>query len=538
MSSSSMPESSATKPPDQGRLRLDGLPGDILDYLSIEHLDSLSFFNLRQTCRNIRDQTSRAFGRRYFKHMKFLLSCRSLIELKAISSDNQLSEFIRHISLGTERLNENMGQLFYPPGPAESRAKWIRNYGEIYQVKLLTQNDMEHHSLDTKVLIYIFMLLPNLESVGVGGPDIAHTKAERVYDMANMQPWGIEHLIRTLGASDDSISNDDSESSIHKVPDRHMMLRGEPMHYHAFHVMFDVLHELELASRKLKLDLHIRVPEFGTVMPIQFSRPGTRAALSNTRSLTLDFTRSPDFEGKVDWWVEGLLQRTTSATSIQLMHGHNLEASFGQLARGHFTNLKALKLEAVVLHDMEILLDMLRRVSSTVQSVDFSDVQIERRNEDPELLWGEGFARRNKWNEVLGVLLSFPHLESVSLRLLIEYRGYSKKVLFSDEEEGMADYIGEGDPVYELELADRKYYWSDELKLHGRQEIADILEHAVTGQLEFDCPYRSRAAEPWLWWGSKLFRTAFSDAHMRNYPPAYPAPKVQLRRFGGILRRH
>ncbi|KAF2802123.1 uncharacterized protein BDZ99DRAFT_364087, partial [Mytilinidion resinicola] len=164
------------------------------------HLESHDFLNLRLTSRHLKEQTEKAFGRRYFKTRKIMLSPYSINALLAMSKHAQLAQFIRHITIGLERLQYNYHDAFRPCQISALR-EWKEKYHEKYHFRLVEQELMERYNTDARILAQVFASLPNLESVGVcGGSLISPTKdLRRLEDEDSMQSWGAEHLIRELG---------------------------------------------------------------------------------------------------------------------------------------------------------------------------------------------------------------------------------------------------------------------------------------------------------------------------------------------------
>ncbi|KAF2802099.1 uncharacterized protein BDZ99DRAFT_402245, partial [Mytilinidion resinicola] len=145
----------------QKPFNLQGLPGDILDVIAHDYLDSLDFFNLRLACRDLHKNTSKAFGRRYFKHVKFMLSPDSLQALEDISKNEELSQFIRHVGIGTERIHSNILSLW----EVQYCAEWAQRYGEEYNRQLRRQEHIEQDGADVQILTKVLKSLPNLQSV-------------------------------------------------------------------------------------------------------------------------------------------------------------------------------------------------------------------------------------------------------------------------------------------------------------------------------------------------------------------------------------
>ncbi|KAF2493739.1 hypothetical protein BU16DRAFT_463500, partial [Lophium mytilinum] len=138
-----------------------GLPADLMDVLGFEHLESLDFFNLRLACRDLYKKTSKAFGRRYFKHMKFMLSPDSLQALEDISKNDELSHYIRHIGIGTERIHSQILNKW----DAQNFDEWAQTYRNEYETQLRRQVELDKDGTARRILTGVLSSLPNLQSV-------------------------------------------------------------------------------------------------------------------------------------------------------------------------------------------------------------------------------------------------------------------------------------------------------------------------------------------------------------------------------------
>ncbi|KAF2802094.1 uncharacterized protein BDZ99DRAFT_504110 [Mytilinidion resinicola] len=481
-----------------------GLPADILDLLGKEHLDSPDFFNMRLTCRSVQAKTFHAFGKRYFHHVKFMLSPHSLAALEAISK-SEFSSFIRHVGIGLERLHTNKDHTFHHLAYSKDKRGWLKKYDQTYEDEVRKQQEMEQNKTNLKILVKVFRTLPNLKTVGVGGPSIKSQAAERIWDTENMQSWGTEHMLRKLGAEDDRADRKrepryakDRIYRCKKAPERQTILYDEEKKHRTFGIVFKAF--VAAADRGLKLDLYI--PEFWTWYSAEeaipsslFSLKGSNVekALSRIGSLTVNLTDvygdGDEEKQLLDTWIEGLCRQAKSATSIQLCqefgHSQNLDYFFKPLAEGGYTQLKSLRVSCVEI-ELQLLLGALRKLSPTIEVIYLSTFNITKAGYDPIIMYDESYGRYDKWGDVYKLLQDLRKLKTLSLAYLTEYRGPIKEETTDDNSEGeaIAALVG---PIATAIADDNKkdgYWkyqraWKDYLVVYGHQKIVDALGRAI-----------------------------------------------------------
>ncbi|KAF2495399.1 hypothetical protein BU16DRAFT_527268 [Lophium mytilinum] len=394
---------------------LTGLPGDILHIVANEHLESLDFFNLRLTSKHLRERTEKAFGRRYFKTKKFMLSPMSLNALLDISKHAQLGQFVRHISIGSERLQSNYLHAFEPASRSATEV-WRKEYFEKYSTFVADQERMERNGDDVQILAQVFESLPNLESVSMGEVAlVCPIKALRPFEDANLtQSWGVEKLIRELGAGDEPSFAPAQVPSVQRphIPMRSRLLIDTTMG-RAFDVMFKALRE---AGRELKVDLAIpRLPE-PRMMPFDLEDGDVWYCLPMVRSLKFDSGWEVQERG-TEVWVEQLV-RDTVPTSVSLRHmdarsiGPNTPA-LRMLPVGFNAPLKTLKLFNLWEIDVDLLKTTLMRLAPSLTTLDIATVTISM-TQNPT-------RRLRQWMEVFKVIRGLLALTSLSLADLYEY---------------------------------------------------------------------------------------------------------------------
>ncbi|KAF2495394.1 hypothetical protein BU16DRAFT_527258 [Lophium mytilinum] len=441
-----------------GLFNLEGVPGDILDVIAHDYLESFDFFTLRGTSRTLRDCTSKAFGRRYFMHVKFMLSPHSLQALSDISH-TPLAKFIRHITIGTERLQSDIREAMFIHANRNISPEWDRKYGQKYLIELRRQERMEEDGGSVDVLAAAFSCLPNLESVGIGGP-------RNVSHVANVQSWGTERLIRELGAIE--MLNDYEYVD---TPERYMLLHDKATEYRAFEVVFKVLGEMK--TRDLKLDLFISRPEERQNIPFPLNDSNVRECLRSVRSLEL-YRETP-------WLVEwaGRLFQQTSPTFLHL-HGISIRFDDFNLI-SNFCNeshapLQSLKLSRIIKVKVDMLSAMLTQVVPTLETLNLDTVWLARGQQIPT-------PRHETWAKVFEVLRGMPKLRKLSLADLIEER-----------------IVGEDGADATSVAEETRWVFKVALHLRGRERIAHVLGEAINDD-SYQClsPYGLTVRKRFRW---------------------------------------
>ncbi|KAF2493736.1 hypothetical protein BU16DRAFT_540297 [Lophium mytilinum] len=462
---------------DMNNVGLAGLPADILDLLGTDCLDSDDFFNMRLTCRSIEAKTFNAFGRRYFQHVKFMLSPRSLTALEKIS-ESEFAGFIRHLGFGLERLHSDKDRTFHDLARVNER--WLEKYEQAYANELRWQEALERSQKDLAILVKVFKTLPNLKTVGVGGRNVKSRALDRIWDSENMQSWGTEQMLRRLGAADDDWtlvrqSCVVRQRSDTKTPQRTKVLYDEQKRNRTYRIVFQALQEV--ADRDLNLDIY--VPPFWPAeqaIPLPLADSDTQKALSRTCALRLDLSNAynDDDETKLilDTWVDEICRQVKSAISIQVSKPsgqYNIQSFlFKPLAGGGYTQLKTLKLEGVHT-ELQLLLEVLRKLSPTIEAIYFTYFYITKGGYDSNMMSEESYGRHGKWPDVYKVLQDLPKLKTLSLADLTEYRGQ-----YREEAERARREItdAQSSPKY-------RRVWRNSFGAYGHQNIVDELEYAI-----------------------------------------------------------
>ncbi|KAF2802113.1 uncharacterized protein BDZ99DRAFT_209814 [Mytilinidion resinicola] len=440
------------------------LPADILDYLSYNHLDSVNFFNFRLSCRKVHNNTFKAFGRRYFKHVKFMLAPHSLAALEAISKDKQLSSFIRHVGIGPERLRSH--PELAPDNSGPSLHHEACRFRKVEHEKLLQEQEvMECDGLDLEILTKAFKSLPNLESIGIGGHYVAADATSRECNLDYVQSWGIEHMLRKLCVFGGK-----------HCPSRAEMFCDLDTQYRAFEIVFKVLALPGIASRKLTLDLHIRRPIswMQGVVPFLLSDPDVHAALTRTWRLTLEtpgWQQQPTPPGMFQshWsWVSQLLGEVASSlNSIKLYYPWPQtrrwpsDLVFGQFVVRNYPLLTTIELHHIHV-DLGSLLRLLKHQSSTAKTIKFSNVVITRASPGSP-------PRHDRWLEVFEELQSLQMLKTLTLSRVAEHGLLPANRRVSDTAEDQTV----GNKGYDVRMTVHT------VDLHGHQEIIQVLAQAI-----------------------------------------------------------
>lgn len=349
--------------------RLLDLPPELIGVVC-QHLDDVDLLRVRQVCKTLMEQSTTAYGQRFFSHLIVILHPVSLTVFLEIARHPKLSKFVKRVSISGEQIGYSVS--------LENR--------EAVRIHENLQACVKRSGLDTVVLTEALPLLQNLETVRID------TEQFFYYFNPGIK-CGLTYMLdQTQGDFTESHKSED-----HRVYDLVLSILDRCRLYSKIGL------EISLWSKNAKKE----DPDVASFFDYQ-SPVWKEQAFKAARVLECDGRINPV-------WADDLLQSATDLHRVYLSYQPTLTGPHIEQVHQTFTprykwpNLAQIYLEHFTAPHSAFL-EFLSTHRNTLEQICLTSI---------------GFPQ-GTWSEALMMLRKMPRLESLYLDTLLERTAYSR----------------------------------------------------------------------------------------------------------------